>query len=113
MTATEILAAALPPQAMIRDERARPGQLTGDAARQGRQDLYWDTVALPDGQMLAAAAARLLGRLSALAAQGDGQPGPSPDPQADKAAALTLIKAAHQLLCTAAGVPAAERGGAR
>jgi hypothetical protein len=85
-------------------------------ARQGRQELSWDQVALPDGQMLAAAAARLLGRLSALAAAGDGRPapGPVPDPGADKAAALTLIKAAHQLLCTAVGVPTARRaGGAR
>jgi hypothetical protein len=86
-------------------------------ARQGRQDLCWDAVALPDGQMLAAAAARLLGRLSALAAHWDSTrdalPGPAPDPAADKAAALTLIKAAHQLLCTAVGVPAAGREGAR
>ncbi|MGH3189617.1 MAG: hypothetical protein ACRDPY_17890 [Streptosporangiaceae bacterium] len=82
-------------------------------ARQGRQDLHWDADALPDGQMLAAAAARLLGRLSALAAQGDGRPGPVSDPGADKAAALTLIKAAHQLLCAATGRPTPRPRGAR
>jgi hypothetical protein len=86
-------------------------------ARQGRHDLYWDAIALPDGQMLAAAAARLLNRLSALAAEWDvaqdGRPEPAPDPGADKAAALTLIKAAHQLLCCAVGVSAVGRGGGR
>jgi hypothetical protein len=96
-------------------ERRAAHQPSADPARQGRQDLYWDAVALPDGQVLAAAAARLLGRLSALAAQWDGgqdgRPGtgPAPDPGADKAAALTLIKASHQLLCTAIGVPAGPR----
>lgn len=109
------------------DERPALAAATGPAAapqasqaRQGRQDLHWDAVALPDGQMLAAAAARLLGRLSALAAQWDGAqdtppgPGPAPDPAADKAAALTLIKAAHQLLCAATtGRPAAGLGGSR
>src|ERR1700732_2666282 len=112
MTATPAPAAALPSQATINDDRA---QLPGDPARQGRQELNWDAVALPDGQMLATAAARLLGRLSALAAQWDGgrdgqqETGPAPDPGADKAAALTLIKASHQLLCTAIGVPAGAR----
>jgi hypothetical protein len=112
MTATQAPAADQPPQTTINDDRAQPGQASSDLAR---QDLYWNAIALPDGQMLAAAAARLLGRLSALAAQWDGgregRPGtgPAPDPGADKAAALTLIKASHQLLCTAIGVPAGAR----
>ncbi len=112
MTATQAPAIALLPQATVKDDRVQP---SADPARQGRQDLCWDAVALPDGQVLAAAAARLLGRLSALAAQWDGGrdgrpgPGPAPDPGADKAAALTLIKASHQLLCTAIGVPAGAR----
>jgi hypothetical protein len=102
MTATQASAAGQPPQTTINDNRVQPGQASSDLAR---QDLYWNAIALPDGKMLAAAAARLLGRLSALAVQGDGgrdRPDPGPDPRADKAAALTLIKAAHQLLCTAA-----------
>ncbi len=83
-------------------------------AWQGHQDLQWDTNALPDGQMLATAAARLLASLSALAAHGNGRPAPVLDPRADKAAALTLIKAAHQLLCAATiGRPAAKLGAAR
>ena len=104
--------AAVAPQTAAKDDHARP---SSGPVRQGRQDLYWDPAALPDGQVLAAAAARLLGRLSALAAQRDGDRearpglGTAPDPVADKAAALTLIKASHQLMCTAIGVPAGPR----
>jgi hypothetical protein len=78
-----------------------------------RQELCWDAAVLPDGQVIAVAAARLLGRLSAVAAQWDGsRPGrPAPAAAADKAAALALIRAAHQLLCAAVGVRDGTPGG--
>jgi hypothetical protein len=74
--------------------------------------LRWDAAALPDGKVIAAAAARLLARLSDDAAAGrwdtwgggqDGRPrrhayAGDGDPAADRAAALALIKAARQLL---------------
>lgn len=99
---------------------APPGYPVPEPAR---QDLYWDAAALPAGRDLAAAAARLLARMSdaAVAARWDawdgdqaGRPGPAAapdpasDPASDKAAALTLIQAAHKLLlCAAAGHAAA------
>jgi ADP-ribose pyrophosphatase len=77
--------------------------------------LRWDAAALPAGRDLAAAAARVINRISdgAVAARWDaydgsqdGRPTPAaePDPEADKAAALALIDAASQLL-EAAAVP--------
>lgn len=87
--------------------------------------LHWDAAALPGGQDIAAAAARLLTRMSddADAARWDAWDGTQagrparrtrPDPEADKAAALALIRAAHQLLCAAAGAsPAAAAAAAQ
>jgi hypothetical protein len=79
--------------------------------------LPWDAAALPAGNDIAGAAWRLITRLSddASAARWDAWDGDQkwrpgriadPDPEADKAAALTLIKAAHGLFCAAAGAGA-------
>jgi ADP-ribose pyrophosphatase len=73
--------------------------------------LFWDAAALPAGQDLADAAARVMNRLSddAVTARWDAFDGPqdgrparavTPDPAADKAAALALIGAGTQLLDT-------------
>lgn len=73
--------------------------------------LRWDAAALPAGQVLADAAARVVARMSddAVAARWDtfggsqdGRPerAATPDPAADKAAALALIGAANRLLET-------------
>jgi ADP-ribose pyrophosphatase len=75
--------------------------------------LRWDAAALPAGQGLADAAARVLARLAddAAAARWDAYDGPQdgrparaaePDPDADKAAALALIDAGSRLLETLA-----------
>jgi len=110
---------------LLSHEPATPAPAGYPAPLPARQDLYWDAAALPGGQDLAAAAARLLVRLSdtAVAARWDawpggqaGRPAPaaSPDPAADKAAARALIRAARQLLRAAADAPAAAgREGAR
>jgi hypothetical protein len=74
--------------------------------------VHWDAAALPAGGEIADASERLLARLSddANAARWDAWDGDKkwrpgrlvgPDPEADKDAALILIKAAHQLLCAA------------
>jgi hypothetical protein len=74
--------------------------------------MRWDATALPDGKVIAAAAARLLARLSDDAIAGrwdiwdggqDGRPSRHAyagdgDPAADRAAALALMKAARQLM---------------
>ena len=76
--------------------------------------LGWDAAALPAGHDIADAAWRLMARLSddAVAARWDAWDGDQagrparraePDPEADKATAMLLIKAAHGLLCTAVG----------
>jgi ADP-ribose pyrophosphatase len=79
------------------------------AAAITRAHLRWDAAALPGGQGLADAAGRVLARLNddAVAARWDAWDGPqagrpasaiTPDPAADKAAALALIAAGNQLL---------------
>lgn len=91
---------------------AGPGTPAPDgypAARAAHAHLRWDAAALPAGQDLADAAGRVLARLSddadaarwdAYDGLRDGRPEPaaSPDPAADKAAALALIDAGSRLL---------------
>ena len=101
---------------LLSHEPATPAPPGYPAPQPARQDLYWDATALPAGRDLAGAAARLLARLSdaAIAARWDawdgdqaGRPAPvaAPGLAADKAAALALIQAAHQLLAQATTGP--------
>ena len=106
---------------LLSHEPATPAPPGYPAPQPARQDLYWDAAAFPAGQDLAAAAGRLLARLSdaAIAARWDawdgdqaGRPAPvaAPDLAADKAAALTLIMAAHQMFARAAAALAVSAG---
>jgi ADP-ribose pyrophosphatase YjhB (NUDIX family) len=94
-------------------EPRTPAPAAYPAAQAARAQLRWDAAALPAGQDLADAAARVLARLSddAVAARWDAYDGPrdgrparaaEPGPEADKAAALALIDAASRLLDPAA-----------